>query len=112
MRSIMTVTGRLDESDAGIVLPHEHVFCDIWRPFGREGVLHDVGLAVQEVSPLAALGVGVLVDLSTDEVGRNPDGTGAVGAQPTLTRLNSRTHPIRQVRHRRRRSRSCGISGK
>jgi predicted metal-dependent phosphotriesterase family hydrolase len=74
MRSIMTVTGRLEESDAGIVLPHEHVFCDIWRPFGREGVLHDVGLAVQEVSPLAALGVGVLVDLSTDEVGRNPEG--------------------------------------
>jgi predicted metal-dependent phosphotriesterase family hydrolase len=81
MPSIMTVTGPLDASAAGIVLPHEHVFCDIWRPFGREGVLHDVGLAVQEVTPLAELGVGVLVDLSTDEVGRNPEGLRRVSTE-------------------------------
>lgn len=81
MPSIMTVTGRVEAKDVGIVLPHEHVFCDIWRPFGREGVLHDVGLAIQEVRPLAGLDVGLLVDLSTEEVGRNPEGLRHVSEQ-------------------------------
>jgi phosphotriesterase-related protein len=74
MPEIMSVTGPIRSDELGIVLPHEHVFVDIWRPFGREGVLHDMGLAIQELAPLPALGVRTVVDLSTLEVGRNPVG--------------------------------------
>lgn len=74
MGSVMTVTGEVDESELGRVLPHEHLFVDLWRPFGREGVFQEVDLAVAETEGLGAVGVGTLVDVTPVEVGRNPLG--------------------------------------
>lgn len=71
---VMTVTGPVAE--LGRVLPHEHVFLDLYRVFQphREMKLFDKELAAREVGVLAAGGLTTLVELSTADLGRDPVG--------------------------------------
>ncbi len=68
----MTVTGPVGHDELGFVLPHEHVFIDLVREYRGSGLLNDEHLACQELGALKAAGGGTLVDLTPDEIGRDP----------------------------------------
>jgi predicted metal-dependent phosphotriesterase family hydrolase len=69
---LMSVTGPVDASDLGVVLPHEHVFADLVREYRGTGLLNDEHLACQELALLREAGGRTLVDLTLDEIGRDP----------------------------------------
>ncbi len=69
---VMSVTGPVQPADLGVVLPHEHVFCDLVREYRGTGLLNDEHLACQELGMLHAAGGNTLVDLTLDEIGRDP----------------------------------------
>lgn len=69
---IMSVTGLIQPCDLGVVLPHEHVFADLVREYRGAGLLNDEYLACHELEAFAAAGGATLVDLTVDEIGRNP----------------------------------------
>ncbi|WIB62095.1 hypothetical protein DEJ13_18065 (plasmid) [Curtobacterium sp. MCLR17_007] len=69
---VMTVTGPIPADQLGVVLPHEHVFVDVMREYRGNGILHDSPLAIEELRDFAALGGSTLVDLTTLEIGRDP----------------------------------------
>jgi len=72
--AIMTVRGPITAQQAGPILSHEHVLCDLWS-FVRsyDGILDDEELAVQELQAFArAAGGGTLVDATSFGLGRNP----------------------------------------
>lgn len=99
---IVTVTGDIPAHIAGFTLPHEHVFVDLTAPnfvppvsapelgYARVGEvdyawlaehwtanadnlqLTDAELATAELARFGAAGGGMLVDLSTDAIGRDP----------------------------------------
>jgi predicted metal-dependent phosphotriesterase family hydrolase len=69
---VMSVTGPVDPSDLGVVLPHEHVFADLVREYRGTGLLNDEHLARHELGLLRAAGGQTLVDLTLGEIGRNP----------------------------------------
>jgi predicted metal-dependent phosphotriesterase family hydrolase len=69
---IMTVTGPVSQDDLGVVLPHEHVFIDLVREYRGNGLLNDEHLARAELTALRQAGGGTLVDLTLDEIGRDP----------------------------------------
>ncbi|MGI9004595.1 MAG: hypothetical protein ACR2FU_00050 [Streptosporangiaceae bacterium] len=68
----MTVTGAVAAGELGVVLPHEHVFIDLVREYRGSGLLNDEHLACQELAALRAAGGATLVDLTPDEIGRDP----------------------------------------
>jgi predicted metal-dependent phosphotriesterase family hydrolase len=68
----MSVTGPVQPGDLGVVLPHEHVFADLVREYRGTGLLNDEYLARRELEAFAAAGGTTLVDLTLDEIGRNP----------------------------------------
>lgn len=68
----MSVTGPVQPADLGVVLPHEHVFTDLVREYRGTGLLNDEHLACQELGLLPAAGGNTLVDLTPDEIGRDP----------------------------------------
>ncbi|UMG93497.1 M20/M25/M40 family metallo-hydrolase [Nocardioides sp. TF02-7] len=70
--SVMTVRGPVAADALGVVLPHEHLFSDLLVEYRAAGLLDDEALAVQELGRYAAAGGGTLVDLTTDEIGRDP----------------------------------------
>ncbi len=70
----MTVTGPVGADQLGVVLPHEHVFIDLVREYRGSGLLNDEHLACSELLALRAAGGGTLVDLTVDEIGRDPAG--------------------------------------
>jgi len=69
---VMSVTGPVDASDLGAVVPHEHVFADLVREYRGTGLLNDEYLARQELELLREAGGRTLVDLTLDEIGRDP----------------------------------------
>jgi predicted metal-dependent phosphotriesterase family hydrolase len=69
---VMSVTGPVEASELGVVLPHEHVFADLVREYRGTGLLNDEHLARQELALLRAAGGHTLVDLTLDEIGRDP----------------------------------------
>lgn len=72
--AIMTVRGPITVEQAGPILSHEHVLCDLW-PFTRsyDGILDDQELAVRELQAFArAAGGGTLVDATSFGLGRDP----------------------------------------
>lgn len=75
----MTVTGPVAPGDLGVVLPHEHVFIDLVREYRGNGLLNDEDLAKAEVAALREAGGGTLVDLTLDEIGRDPAALRRVG---------------------------------
>lgn len=70
--TVMTVLGPVRASDLGITMCHEHVFIDLWREFSRDGMLDEFELAVSELGRLVAAGGRTLVDLSNNDLGRDP----------------------------------------
>ena len=68
----MTVLGPVSVDDLGVTLPHEHLFLDLWKEFGREGVLNDVELAVSELQDYVDAGGVTLVEVTPRELGRSP----------------------------------------
>ena len=66
------MTGPVPAGELGVVLPHEHVFIDLVREYRGSGLLNDEHLARQELAALRAAGGGTLVDLTLDEIGRDP----------------------------------------
>jgi predicted metal-dependent phosphotriesterase family hydrolase len=67
-----SVTGPIDAADLGVVMPHEHVFADLVREYRGTGLLNDENLARRELVLLREAGGSTLVDLTLDEIGRDP----------------------------------------
>ena len=70
----MTVTGPVPASELGMTLTHEHVFIDLTREYHWDGLLNDEQLMCEEVARFKAAGGGTIVDVTTQELGRNPRG--------------------------------------
>ena len=70
----MTVTGPVAATDLGMTLPHEHVFIDLTREYHWDGLLNDEELMREEVARFKTAGGGTIVDVTTQELGRNPLG--------------------------------------
>jgi predicted metal-dependent phosphotriesterase family hydrolase len=69
---VMTVTGPVAAQQLAVVLPHEHVFIDLVSEYRGNGLLNDEHLACEELRTLRAAGGSTLVDLTLDEIGRDP----------------------------------------
>jgi predicted metal-dependent phosphotriesterase family hydrolase len=69
---VMSVSGPVEASALGVVLPHEHVFADLVREYRGTGLLNDEHLARLELALLRDAGGRTLVDLTLDEIGRDP----------------------------------------
>ncbi|MGO8961192.1 MAG: phosphotriesterase [Streptosporangiaceae bacterium] len=82
---VMSVTGPVQPADLGIVLPHEHVFADLVREYRGTGLLNDEHLAGEELRLLREAGGTTLVDLTTDEIGRDPVRLRRVSAATGIT---------------------------
>jgi phosphotriesterase-related protein len=79
----MTVRGPVQPEDAGFVLTHEHVLCDLWPILNSyDGILDDEDLAVGELQRFREIGGTTLVEVSSIGLGRNPSG---------LRRISERT---------------------
>jgi predicted metal-dependent phosphotriesterase family hydrolase len=70
---VMSVTGPVQPAKLGVVLPHEHVFADLVREYRGTGLLNDEHLARKELDLFRAVGGTTLVDLTLDEIGRDPE---------------------------------------
>lgn len=73
LSEITTVTGPVGVDDLGVVLPHEHVFSNALLEYrATGGLLNDEELAIEELALLRQAGGATLVDLTVDEIGRDP----------------------------------------
>jgi phosphotriesterase-related protein len=64
---------------------HEHVFCDFYRVTGNlNHLLNDENLAVDELATLVKAGGRVLVECTTPDIGRNPEGLRRVAERRDL----------------------------
>lgn len=73
MKHIMTVCGEVTPEQLGIVLPHEHVICDIARHSGNaNNLLTDVTACTREMEYFKRAGGGTIVDVTTPDIGRDP----------------------------------------
>ncbi|MGQ9684408.1 MAG: phosphotriesterase family protein [Anaerolineae bacterium] len=75
MAYLMTVRGPLDAAQAGLILPHEHLFVD-WRPADTPGYAQaDIADVRRRLDPdlreLKELGVSTLVECTPPIIGRN-----------------------------------------
>ena len=72
MGSIMTVTGEVPAVEAGAVLMHEHIMCDLYRvSLNSDHLLDDVDLAVSELRYLDSTPVRTVVDVTSVGLGRD-----------------------------------------
>lgn len=71
-RTVMTVRGPVPAGELGITLPHEHLFTNMLREFRGDGLLNDIPLAVSELALFRELGGTTVVDVTTDDFGRQP----------------------------------------
>ena len=100
MTKVMTVLGEMPASQLGLVLPHEHILCDItpfalrdpaiidteitlqnthaiaYRPTAFKGNhrLSQQDVAVDELTAFAKAGGGTIFELTTDGIGPDPAG--------------------------------------
>jgi len=75
MSEVMTVLGPVDAAKLGTTLPHEHLFCDLARvTYVWEQRLTEVALAVREAEYFADAGGRTIVDVTSRNLGRNPEG--------------------------------------
>lgn len=82
---IHTVLGEIEPSTLGRTLMHEHVFCDIYRVTGRlNEVLNDEALAVEELAALRHAGGAALVEVTTPDLGRDPQALRRVAQKTKL----------------------------
>lgn len=74
MNTVMTVTGPVPATELGMTLTHEHIFINLMREYRGDGLLHDEQLMCEEVARFRQAGGGTIVDVTTEELGRNPLG--------------------------------------
>ena len=74
MDQVMSVTGPVAASTLGMTLTHEHIFINLMREYRGDGLLHDVQLMCDEVQRFGRAGGGTIIDCTTEELGRNPEG--------------------------------------
>ena len=81
MTRIMTVQGPISPQDLGVTLPHEHLFVDVYSwpggliNYGYNGIfdpLLDWDTMVAEVEAFQKAGGGTIVEVSLDQLGRDP----------------------------------------
>ena len=71
----MTVRGPLAPREAGFVLSHEHLICDLWPIIhSYDGILDDENLAITEVMKYQQAGGKTIVEVSSVGLGRSPKG--------------------------------------
>ncbi len=71
---IHTVLGEIEPSVLGRTLVHEHIFCDMYRVTGRlNELLNDEALSVNELAALRKAGGTALVEVTTPDLGRDPE---------------------------------------
>jgi phosphotriesterase-related protein len=72
---VSTVLGPVKPEDLGVTLTHEHIFIDLrFDGTGVDGVLDDVGLAIDELRLFQQAGGGAVVDVTNKYLGRNAAG--------------------------------------
>jgi phosphotriesterase-related protein len=82
---IMTVRGPVRPQDAGFVLSHEHILCDLWPILNSyDGILDDEEMAVAELEHFRDTGGRTLVEVSSIGLGRNPSGLRRVAERTGL----------------------------
>lgn len=75
MASVHTVLGPVEPSRLGRTLMHEHLLCDFYRVTGDPNqLLNDERLACEELGHLTAVGCRSLVECTTPDFGRDPEG--------------------------------------
>lgn len=75
--SIMTVRGPVDAAELGFTHCHEHVLIDMARAHGVwsfDGLLDDREVAVAELVAFREAGGGAVVEVTTADLGRDPEG--------------------------------------
>ncbi len=81
MKKIMTVAGELSPNKLGITMTHEHILCNIMKESGNFfNLLNDVELAAEEVAAYGDAGGRTIVDVTAEEVGRDPEGLKRISA--------------------------------
>jgi len=73
---VQTVLGRINPSELGWTLPHEHTAIALWHIANRWDyweLRRDEPVIVEELTAFRAAGGGALVDLTLDGVGRDPE---------------------------------------
>ena len=76
MAYVQTVLGRIDPSDLGVTLPHEHTQIALWHIENRWDyfqLTRDEPVILAELQRFREAGGGSLVDLTLPGVGRDPD---------------------------------------
>lgn len=72
MKKVMTVCGEIPLVQLGVTLPHEHIVCDIARLSGTpDNLLDDLEVCKQEVAYFKRARGGMIVDVTTPDIGRN-----------------------------------------
>jgi predicted metal-dependent phosphotriesterase family hydrolase len=72
---VQTVLGRIDPSDLGVTLPHEHTQCALWHVENRWDywqLTRDEPIILHELERFRESGGGSLVDLTLPGIGRDP----------------------------------------
>lgn len=83
MGRLRTVLGDLVLAPDALILPHEHLLCDFSSVSGQlDHILNEWELARDELAPVAAAGVGALVEVTPPDLGRDPAGLARI-AQAT-----------------------------
>ena len=72
-QEVITVLGAVAPETLGITQTHEHLILDAYDHYGDYGfVIDDEDLVIEEVREYSRLGGKTLVDVTLDEIGRNP----------------------------------------
>lgn len=83
MAAVTTVLGPIPPAELGRTLMHEHLLCDFYRVTGDlDQLLNDEHLACDELLSLVEAGGAALVECTTPDFGRDPQG---------LRRISERT---------------------
>lgn len=73
MAEIQTVVGAIDASDLGLVLPHEHIFVDLYATtLSSNSILSDMALAENELGLFRDAGGKTIVDQTCHGLGPAP----------------------------------------
>jgi predicted metal-dependent phosphotriesterase family hydrolase len=81
---IQTVRGPIEPGDLGLTLPHEHVFINLVREYRGDGLLNDEALMKAELARFAERGGTTLIDCTSDDIGRDPEGLRGMSAATGL----------------------------
>lgn len=73
MSGVQTVLGAVDSAELGVVLPHEHLFINMYRiTRNTSHVLDDMDSAVDDLCAFRAAGGASIVELTNNGIARDP----------------------------------------